>query len=132
MHTIIKTIKELPDLLALKAASKTEITDAELQLRVTFADEYKEYLLVYGAILATGIELTGITKSEYRNVVSCTKQEWGLNPLVPRSMYVVENAGIDGIIIWQDGAGTIYETSPNIAPKQIANSLEEYIVSQTV
>lgn len=131
MATIINTIQALPNLLPLKAASNTEITDAELQLRVRFSDEYKKYLSTFGAIIADGIELTGIAKSGHRNVVPVTKQEWELNSNVPHTMYVVESAGVDGIIIWQDVNGVIYQTSPNTQPKQIAKSLNDYIVGRT-
>lgn len=130
MTKIVNTIQVLPNLLALKAASIIDITDAELQLRTAFSDEYKEYLLAFGAIIADSIELTGIAKSEHRNVVPVTKQEWELNTNVPHTMYVVESTGIDGIIIWQDKSGVIYQTSPSTHPKQIASSLNDYIVER--
>lgn len=130
MTTIVDTIQALPNLLTLKAAPSTEITDAELQLRVKFSDEYKAYLSNFGAVIADNIELTGISKSEHRNVVPLTKQEWELNNNVPHSMYVIENTGIDGIIIWQDACGVIYQTLPNTQPTQIANSLNEYILGR--
>jgi hypothetical protein len=131
MTTIVDTIQAIPNLLPLKAASTTEITDAELQLRISFSNEYKEYLSTFGAIMAEGIELTGIAKSEHRYVVSVTKQEWELNTNVPHTMYVVESAGIDGVIIWQDTNGVIYQTSPSTTPKQIAQSLNDYLVAKT-
>ncbi|WP_354692650.1 SMI1/KNR4 family protein [Phytobacter sp. RSE-02] len=130
MNAIVNTIQTLPNLLPLKAASKTEITDAELQLRVNFAEEYRLYLSTFGAIMADGIELTGIAKSEHRNVVPVTKQEWALNTHVPHNMYVVENTGVDGIIIWQDSHGVIYQTSPDSQPKIIAQSLNDYIIDR--
>ena len=80
--------------------------------------------------MADGIELSGIAKSEHRNVVYLTKQEWGLNPKVPHTMYVVENTCIDGIIIWQDTKGLIYQTLPNTEPKKIADSLSAYITGR--
>ena len=43
------------------------------------------------------------------------------------SWYVVEEANIDGIVIWQDSDGTVYQTMPNSECKAIANSLMEYI-----
>ena len=127
MSKLIETIKSLPQLLPLKAATASEITDAELQLRLRFSDDYKEYLLEFGAIMADGIELSGIAKSEHRNVVSLTKRERELNVDVPHSMYAIEATGVDGIIIWQDSSGIIYESAPNKSPKQIANSLLEYV-----
>lgn len=131
MKNIVDVINSLPDLLSLKAATPMQITDAELQLRVSFSNEYKEYLSTFGAVMADGIELSGIAKSEHRSVVSLTKKEWELNPKVPHTMYVIENTCVDGIIIWQDKNGFIYQTNPNSTPKKIATSLTEYIITQT-
>ena len=124
---IVEIINSLIDLLPLKPASDTQITEAEIQLRLNFADEYKVYLKTFGAIMANGIELTGIVKSQYRNVVAVTQEERILNPKVPNSMYVVESTCVDGIVIWQDSEGYIYKTQPNLEPKKIADSLVEYI-----
>ena len=131
MTNITNLINSLPDLLPLKPATAIQITDAELQLRVTFADDYKEYLSNFGAIMADDIELTGIAKSKHRDVVSITKKEWELNPKVPHTMYVIENTCVDGIIIWQDTNGFIYKTRPNTEPKQIEKSLVNYIMNRT-
>ena len=43
---------------------------------------------------------------------------------------VLENAGIDGIIIWQDKTGKIYQTMPNGQKEYIADSLAEYLDKQ--
>ncbi len=127
MENIVQIINSLPNLLTLKPATTIQITDAELQLRVRFADEYKEYLSAFGAIIADGIELTGLAKSEYRSVVAQTKKEWKLNAKIPHTMYVVENTHVDGIIIWQDVKGEIYRSSYGSDAKQIASSLTEYL-----
>lgn len=131
VKNIIDVINGLSDLIALKPATEKQISEAENQLGLKFAKEYKEYLARFGAIMADNIELLGIAKSEHRNVVSLTQQEWRLNPTVPHNMYVVENVGIDGIIIWQDGKGEIYQSQPNMESKKIATSLSEYIISRT-
>lgn len=131
MIEIIQVINSLSDLLPLKPATSIQIADAELQLRVSFASEYKEYLASFGAIMADGIELSGIAKSEHRNVVLLTKKEWELNPNIPHTMYVVENTCMNGIIIWQDINGSIYQSTPSTEPKQIAVSLAEYILNRT-
>lgn len=130
MKKIIDVISALPELLPLKAATSMQITDAELQLRVSFSNEYKEYLSTFGAIMADGLELSGIAKSEHRSVVSLTKKEWELNPKAPHTMYVVENTSVDGIIIWQDTNGLIYQSTPTSRPTQIATSLADYISSR--
>lgn len=127
MSKIVEIINNLPDLLPLKPATDIDIKDAEIQLRVSFNEEYREYLLAFGAIMADGIELTGIAKSAHRNVVNQTKQERELNPKIPNNMYVVENTGVDGIVIWQETNGGIYQSSPNVEPKKVADSLLEYL-----
>ena len=44
MTKIVKLIDSLPNLLTLKPATAKEITEAEIRLRVGFAEDYKEYL----------------------------------------------------------------------------------------
>jgi len=129
MSEIVSVMNALPNHIPLKSAEATEISNAEQQLKLVFADEYKQYLAAFGALLANGIELTGIAKSKHRNVVSVTEQEWEININVPPNMYVVQNVGIEGIIIWQDEKGKIYKTIPHSEPKEIASSLVEYIKS---
>ena len=127
MSKIIELIQALPNLLPLQGATEIAISDAELQLKVIFSDEYKEYLSVYGAIIADGLEFTGIAKSKSRNVISLTQREWNENLNVPHSMYVIEEPDDEGTVIWQDKTGTIYQTSPNSQPRKISKSLAEYL-----
>jgi len=129
MANIIETIRLLPKMQGYKPANKIEISDAEIQLCVRFADEYKIYLSEFGEVSARGIELTGIIDADYINVVSATKEKWSMYPQVPHSLYVIEDTTIDGIVIWQDTKGFIYKTTPNSEPIKIANSLEDYLKS---
>lgn len=124
---IIEKLKSFTDLASMKPAQKEDIALAEKQLAVRFATEYQEYTAAFGSVAANGHELTGVVASKRLNVVSTTLAEWTYNPQVPRTMYVVENAGIDGIILWQDETGTVYQSAPNTKPKMIAPSLTEYV-----
>ena len=130
MNDIIEVVKGLPKLACVGKIENVDIVDAELQLRLNFAEEYKRYLSEFGAISARRIELTGIIGVDYCNVVTATKQAWELNPQVPHNLYVVENTFIDGVIIWQDASGTIYQTSPGSQPRKIANNLADYLLSR--
>ena len=58
MSKIIEAIDSLEDLLPLKKATKEEVENIEKELELALAEEYKEYLLNYGAIMADDIELT--------------------------------------------------------------------------
>ena len=130
MNNIIEMIKSLPKLEKVGKVSDAEIKDAEIQLHLSFANEYRDYLAEFGSISSKDMELTGIIGVEYCNVVSATKQEWNLNPRVPHTMYVIENTCVDGIIIWQDTAGIVYQTTPDTEPTKIASSLCEYITNR--
>ncbi|NLN36047.1 MAG: cell wall assembly/cell proliferation coordinating protein, KNR4-like protein [Candidatus Cloacimonetes bacterium] len=127
MSTIIEKVRSFNDFASLKAAPEADITKAEKQLALKFAAEYREYTATFGAVAANGHELTGVVVSKRLNVVSTTKTEWGNNPQVPRTMYVIENAGIDGILVWQDESGAVYQSAPNAKPKKVAASLADYI-----
>ncbi|WP_285824889.1 SMI1/KNR4 family protein [Schaedlerella arabinosiphila] len=127
MSQIAEIVDNLQDLLFLEPAKQEDIRNIENELKLTLAEEYKEYLLKYGAVIAENVELTGIAKSKDRNVISVTKREWEVNDKIKHDMYVVENLGIDGIMIWQESSGKIYESMPNCDAKLIAGSLAEYL-----
>ncbi|MCL1948368.1 MAG: SMI1/KNR4 family protein [Turicibacter sp.] len=127
MADIIKEIKLLNDFSPAKPVSNEEISKAENLLGLRFSAEYLNYLLAYGQADGSGKEFTGIINSERLNVVPVTKEAWEENPQVPKSLYVLENVGMDGLIIWQNSEGIIYQTSPKTSPKKIANSFVEYI-----
>lgn len=128
MSKIINAVKQLKDLKTFVPATDKDIRSIELDLHVYLSDEYKEYLKNFGAVLADNVELTGFAKSECRNVVKVTTAEWEKNPgTKEKKMYVIENVGIDGIIIWQDQSGAIYETHPDAAAEKIADSMADYL-----
>lgn len=130
MSNIIETINSIENLLALKPASEKDVENIEIELALPLAEEYKEYLLEFGAIMADDIELTGFAKSKNRDVVQVTKREWAANNRIKHNLYVVESLGIEGIIIWQDSSGKVYESKPNHGATKIADSLTEYLVSK--
>lgn len=127
MDKILDVIEKLENLISLKPASEEQVKNVEMELKLHLAEEYKEYIKRYGAIMADDVELTGIAKSKNRDVIQVTKREWQANPMITHNMYVVENVGIDGIIIWQDSNGKIYQSQPNNKAKKIAESLTEYL-----
>ena len=130
MKTIIEVVKELPKMACVGRTNEEAIAAAEEQLHIRFAEEYRTYLAEFGAVSARRLELTGIISVEYCNVISATNTAWELNPQVPHTMYVIENTYIDGVYVWQDTAGVIYQTTPQTEPKQIAPSLVEYILGR--
>lgn len=109
-------------------ATDDDIKDAEKTLRVKFAKDYKVFLKNFGFINAdNGIEIVGIAKSKHASVVQNTIDARSVNPQVPKSMYVIEDAGMDGIFIWQDKSGKIYQSRPHKPPVKIRKNLVEYL-----
>ena len=120
-------ISKLDDFFFLEQPTPEEVENAQNDLGLNFAEDYKIYVSMAGAICGGGIELTGITSHDRLNVVKVTQREKFINPLIPDDMYVVEVVGIDGMVVLQDSEGTIYTAQPNLSPKKLFNSLIEYI-----
>ena len=126
MEDIIKTLKNAPDFIGGTGRTEAEIKSAEKELGINFAPDYKIYLKEIGLACFDGHELTGICEDPRLDVVHVTKDQWENNPEA-KNYYVIEEANIDAIVIWQDFSGKIYMTEGNSKPKLIADSLAAYI-----
>lgn len=107
-------------------ASDKQIERAEKRLSLKFSDEYKEYVKEFGMIAFNGIEWSGLNIDGYFNVVNMTEDERALNDVLDKEYFVIENVGIDGIIIVSDCEGKIYSIQ-NDAKKLIFKSLSDYL-----
>lgn len=126
VHEVIRAISVLENMRHLLPAKEAEVRAAEKALGLTFAEDYREYVMTYGVISARGIELTGVTSAKRLDVVNVTMTERELSD-IPQGMYVLENPGIDGILILQDSSGTVYSIAPHEAVKRVCGSLTEYV-----
>lgn len=126
MEDIIKLMQKQPDFYAMKGASEDDIKMAEQALKIHFAADYRKYIAAFGVASFAGHELTGVCKSKRLSVVNVTTAERN-NTNVPADWYVLEQANIDGIVVWQNNAGAVYQTVPNMNPKKLCESLAEYI-----
>ncbi len=108
-------------------AQQQIIQKAERALELHFSKEYISYLTKYGYLIYDSHELTGICKAKRLNIVDVTLEERTCNPMIPMDWYVIEQANIDGIVIWQNAKGEIFQTMPNATPMKLCNSLAEYI-----
>ena len=129
MTDIIKVINSKDGVIHGKETNENEIKQAELELGLRFADDYRNYIKQFGCMVIGSREFTGISLQENYNVVSTTKAQRNYNKNIPENSYVIEQLNIDGIIIWQSSNGEVFQTSPNTAPMKIADSLVEYIQS---
>lgn len=126
MNELIEIMRCKPNFYAEKGVSVFQIEQAETVLGLKFAPDFKECLREFGAVSFGGHELTGFSADPNLDVVRVTQKNRSKNN-VGKNLYVIEEAHIDGIVIWQDANGIIYETAPKSEAKRIAHSLVEYI-----
>lgn len=126
MSDWIEEMRCRSDFYAEKGVSVIQIEQAEKILGLKFAFDFRECLCEFGAVSFGGHELTGFSADPNLDVVMVTQKNW-LKNNVGKNLYVIEETHIDGIIIWQSSNGVIYETTPSLMPRKIANSLSEYI-----
>lgn len=122
---LLEVMQKYDDFAIGKPVSIEEIKQAEIELQLSFSNEYKEYLKKAGIATANVHEITGITTDERLDVVYLTKKNRNKN--IQDSWYVVEDMAIDKVLIWQDAEGVIYQTIGKAPGKTIAKSLAEYI-----
>ena len=125
--TIVDVIKSKNNLISGTPATREMISAAESVLGLSFSEDYREYLRAFGVVTFDGHALTGIWPGSHLNVTTITDELRELYPSVPSNCYVVEDAYIDGIVIWQDQNGIVYQATPDSDPITIANSLADYI-----
>lgn len=131
MGNFIDLMKGFEDCFTGKGAKDDAIAQAEHELSLKFADDYKKYLRECGVASADGHEFTGLIESKRLNVVDATLAWREKQSSVPEDLYVVENLQMDGIVILQAADGKVYKTILDEAPKYICDSLYEYFKTST-
>ena len=126
MSSVIEELKNAPDYIGGTGRTEDEIRESENLLGVKFASDYRCYLKEIGLACFDGHELTGICKSARLNVVDVTLLQ-RKRVAETNFLYVIEETGVDEIVIWQDINGIIYLSSANTVPRKICSSLSEYI-----
>ena len=109
MKDAIGTIEGIYKLFKTKGASDDLISEAERKLNLKFADDYKEYLSEFGAISFGSTELTGLNVDSYANVVSVTLKERQRHDSFPQDAIVLEDTGMEGMLVLQNESGEVYE-----------------------
>ena len=127
MADFISMLSSLPDFYSLTGASEEQIAQAERALSLRFADDYRQYVRAFGAVSAAGHELTGVCASSRLIAVEVTLSAKAAQPAIPRDWYVLEEANIDGIVIWQSGAGEVFQSQPGAEPVKLAGGICEYL-----
>ena len=128
MLTLNELIEKGPCLCVGNGAPEDRIDEAERQLGLRFSEEDRSYLQRFAVAALNGHELTGITDVARCNVVAVTEAEREHAPAAKGSWYVVEQADIDGIVLWQDADGFVYQTIEGGRPILFSKSLAEYVM----
>ena len=126
MTLIIEKINNIEKLYHTEGCSFKQIKEAQLELGITFPDEYIDIIKKYGAISFYGTEWTGLNVGGYLNVVSATKQEREMNSAFPLDCFVLENQGIDGLIVICNEKGEIFSIQYSKIEK-IYSSISDYL-----
>ena len=129
MSKLLDYISNTPDCITGKSVEKTTIESAEKQLQLKFSKEYCEMIEKYGFLMIDSHEIMGFSKTSRLNVVENTLSIRKRDANFPASLYVVEDLGIDKILILQSSNGEVYEYVPGSTPKSIFPSLVDYIMS---
>lgn len=132
MEELLKLIKDADYFYALTGADLSQVEEAEKNLGVCFADDYKAYVQAFGAATFDGHELTGICKSERLSVVASTERAREFFTQFPMDLYVIEEMQFDCIITVQDSEGIVYSYGPGDKATQIADSLQEYLFPKSI
>lgn len=125
--SITELIRGKDGVVTYSPATRESINQAEKELQLSFAKDYVEYVMAFGIAIFDGHEFTGICDGKRLDVVRNTKEQRGLNSFVPMDWYVIECLDIDGIIIWQDKTGKIYQTAPKGTMTLVSESLAKYL-----
>lgn len=108
MSIIVEKISKIEKLFHAKGCTFKQIKDAQKALGITFPEEYVDIVKEFGAISFYGTEWTGLNVDDYLNVVSVTNRERELNSDFPLGCFVLENQGIDGLLVICDEKGKVY------------------------
>lgn len=127
MADLVSIIEQGPCLYKGSGVSAKLIEEAEVKLGVKFSSEYRKYLAKFGYAAVRGCELTGLGAPKAASVVEVTENARSRGAMPDEGWYVVEEANIDGIFVWQDAAGRIFQLRPGGDPVLVAASLAEYL-----
>ena len=128
MNNIITTIESFKRKMFTGSVSSELIVNAENELGISIAPEYKEVLKKYGSLCVKGEEFLGIDCDNY-DVVKATFEARKNDKNFPHDMYVIENTAIDGILIVQNSTSELFSYQPNGKLQNVACCLNEYLQS---
>lgn len=126
-ENIFDVISDLKCVRFLSPACESDISNAEKKMGIRFAEEYKKYTMVYGAIYNKEFEITGVCDSPKMDVMAVTLHKRLKDPNFPGDMYVVEDTGAEDLLVLQNQEGKIFSYIPELPPQQMFDSMAEFL-----
>ena len=124
---LIELLLKDPGLIKGNGATVEQIKSAEEKLGCAFADDYRTYLLEFGTAIFDGHEFTGIGGNSRTHVVDVTEEHRQKDPERCQDLYVIEDPGIDGILVWQNSTGEVFTTVYDQNPRKRCQGIVEYL-----
>lgn len=121
-------LKTMSDFVCMPSGAKeSDIEIAQAELGTKFSEEYISYVQEFGSASADGHDLTGVVQSERLNVVNATERFREKNDGISQELYVIEEIGMDGIVVLQCQKGTVFLCNESSDPQKTADSILEYL-----
>ncbi|MGE7673450.1 SMI1/KNR4 family protein [Lysinibacillus sp. NPDC094403] len=117
------------DITTVGAIDDDIIVQAEKELDMVFPNSYRKIVKQYGVISAGTDEIFGLGVSGYLNVIETTKEERILANGDLDKYVVIQNLGVEGILIVVDENDNVFEFV-NGEFTNLFSTTEEYIKSQ--
>lgn len=91
------------------AATDEQIAAAEKALDLTFDDDYVAFLQTHGVGQWGHHEIAGLNGPDYLDVVKLSQE---FKKQLKAGRYVIENVGVDSVVIVSDAMGKLYTSAP--------------------
>ena len=130
MMSFVDVIHAFSDFIGGTGRSENDIAACEAALGTSLAADYREYLASVGLATFDGREITGICTTERLNVVAVTMHQRSIKEDIPLDLYVVEELGIDGVVVWQAPDGAVFLSAPQNTMQKVGNCLADLYLPQ--
>jgi hypothetical protein len=125
VYDIIKSLNDSNKIKVGKGVNESDIKNAENKLGIKISKQLKSFYMKYGYLSYKSHDIFGLGIGGSFNVVTTTLNERKMK--LPDKYIVIENIGVDGLLIVSDSNGTIFEWTSNGHEKKIYNNFEKYL-----
>ena len=113
-----------------KSVEEKDIKELENKLNLKLDNSMYEYLKNIGSFSYKSKEFFGLGVKGYRNILNATLEERELSESFPKDCLILQNIGIDGLLILVNTKGQVLEWMPSGHKKIISNNLEDFLLNE--